>query len=92
VEQFKDKVVELNENPNFVNTISKERERVLMHNTAMELKYESGVADGLSQGEQQAKLEIAKKMIAMGLTEKQIINATELSEEEVQKLRKETEN
>ncbi len=37
VKEYKTKICALNNNPDFVNTISKEREKILMHNTALEL-------------------------------------------------------
>ena len=91
VEQYQKKVSELNHNPNFINTITKERERVLMHNTALELAYENGEATGInigiSQGEKQKQLEIAKNLITIGLSDKQISDATGLSVQEIEKLK-----
>ena len=45
-----------------------------------------GKAEGLSEGEAKKSLEIAKKMLVMGLSTEQIAQATGLSEEEVIKL------
>jgi len=45
----------------------------------------------IKHGMQQKALEIAKKMISMGLSDEQITTATGLSEEKVAELRKEQE-
>ena len=47
---------------------------------------DEGISIGLSQGAQQAKLETAKKFLAMGLSVEQIANGTGLSIEEIEKL------
>ncbi len=46
-----------------------------------------GREEGLAEGEAKKSLEIAKKMLEMGLSVEQITEATGLSEEEVLKLR-----
>ena len=46
-----------------------------------------GKAEGLSEGEAKKSLEIAKKMLGMGLSTEQIAQATGLSEEEFIKLK-----
>ena len=43
---------------------------------------------GLEQGLENAKLESAKRALAMGLTIDQIANITQLSHEEIEKLQK----
>ena len=45
-----------------------------------------GISIGLSQGAQQAKLETAKKFLAMGLSVEQVADGTGLSPEEIEKL------
>jgi hypothetical protein len=45
-----------------------------------------GMNEGLQQGVQQGKLEIAKNLKEMGISLEQIINATGLSKEEIEKL------
>ena len=45
-----------------------------------------GISIGLSQGAQQAKLETAKKFLAMGLSVEQVATGTGLSPEEIEKL------
>ena len=48
-----------------------------------------GREEGLAEGEAKKSLEIAKKMLEMGLSVEQITEATGLSEEEVLKLKSE---
>ena len=45
--------------------------------------YKEGVSDGISQGEHQAKIETAKKFLAMGISIEQVAQGTGLSVEEV---------
>ena len=45
-----------------------------------------GISIGLSQGAQQAKLETAKKLLSIGLSQDQIASVTGLSIEEIEKL------
>ena len=45
--------------------------------------------EGLAEGKTEERLEIAKKMLEMGLSVEQITEATGLSEEEVLKLKSE---
>ena len=47
---------------------------------------ERGISIGLSQGAQQAKLETARKFLAMGLSIEQVADGTGLSPEEIEKL------
>ena len=50
---------------------------------------EEGLAEGKEEGKTEERLEIAKKMLEMGLSVEQITEATCLSEEEVLKLKSE---
>ena len=45
-----------------------------------------GISIGLSQGAQQAKLETARKFLAMGFSIEQVADGTGLSVEEIEKL------
>ena len=55
--------------------------------TATKKALADGIAKGLSEGEAKKSLEIAKKMLVMGLSTEQIAQATGLSEEEIIKLK-----
>jgi predicted transposase/invertase (TIGR01784 family) len=45
-----------------------------------------GISIGLSRGEKKAKLETAKNLLSIGLSQEQIASATGLSVEEIEKL------
>ena len=55
--------------------------------TATKKALADGIAKGLSGGEAKKSLEIAKKMLVMGLSTEQIAQATGLSEEEIIRLK-----
>ena len=55
--------------------------------TATKKALADGIAKGLSEGEAKKSLEIAKKMLVMGLSTEQIAQATGLSEEEIIRLK-----
>ena len=48
---------------------------------------EEGLKQGKEEGLKEAKIEIAKKLINMNLTNEQICNLTELSNEQIEKIR-----
>lgn len=88
VEEYKNKVCDLNDSPNFINTIGKERERELVHNTALELAKEEGIERGIEQGEYKKQIEMAKTMLELNkLSIEDISKITELSIEELEELR-----
>ena len=47
---------------------------------------ERGISIGLSRGEKKAKLETAKNLLSIGLSQEQIASVTGLSIEEIEKL------
>ena len=53
---------------------------------AFENGFSAGEERGISMGVQQAKLETAKKFLAMGLSVEQVADGTGLSPEEIEKL------
>ncbi|SHK48195.1 Rpn family recombination-promoting nuclease/putative transposase [Tepidibacter formicigenes] len=56
----------------------------------MENAMEKGIKKGKKIGEEKAKIDIAKKLILMDMDTEQILNATGLSKEDIDKLYKET--
>ena len=56
------------------------------YDTDIAVQRRESFEDGLSQGEKKAKLETAKKFLAMGLSVKQVADGTGLSVEEIEKL------
>ena len=60
--------------------------------TALEKGREEGMAKGLEKGREEGmekeKISTASRLLSMGLSEEQVSTATELPQEEIQKLRK----
>ena len=60
--------------------------------TALEKGREEGMAKGLEKGREEGmekeKVSTARRLLSMGLSEEQVSTATELPQEEIQKLRK----
>ena len=60
--------------------------------TALEKGREEGMAKGLEKGREEGmekeKISTARRLLSMGLSEEQVSTATELPQEEIQKLRK----
>ena len=56
------------------------------YDTDIAVQRKEAFDDGLSQGRNEAKLETAKKFLAMGLSVEQVADGTGLSVEEIEKL------
>lgn len=82
LEEYRDKVCNLNRNLNFVNTIGKEKEREYMFNTAVDLAREEGIEQGILE----TRLENAKSLIANGIDKNVVIKSLNLTEDEIKKL------
>lgn len=82
LEEYRDKVCNLNRNLNFVNTIGKEKEREYMFNTAVDLAREEGIEQGILKN----RLENAKSLIANGIDKNVVIKSLNLTEDEIKKL------
>jgi len=86
VAEFKSKIFKLNESEKFQREMTKEEEQALIVNTGKELAFEEGEASGISKGEKQKQLEIAKNLFSLNISKEQIEMATGLSSEEIEKL------
>ena len=71
----------------------KERERyeerewaIMRYNVEMKSNFEAGQKDGIEIGEKKEKLAVAKKMKEINIPIEQIMQVTELSKEEIEKL------
>ena len=58
----------------------------------MEKGMEKGIEKGIEVGAKQGKIEVAKRLIKMGLSMEQIVDATGLPKKEIQKIAKEIGN
>lgn len=82
VEEFAKDVTKLNENFQFINPISKERQKEILANTREDIAFHHGV--------QQEKVQLAKNMLSLGTnTIEQIATITGLSIKEINDLKKE---
>ena len=87
VNEFRNKIFELNENEGFINDFTKEQEAMLMHNTAKKIAYKEGESFGMEEGERKSRLEIAKNLITLKIPEEQIVIATGLTLKELESLK-----
>ena len=67
MEKYKEKIEKLNEDPEFIEVVSKEKDAEMVHNTLIKEGYEQGLEQGMSQGLEQGsvneKYEIAKNLL-----------------------------
>ena len=85
VEAYEDKVTDLNNQETFRSFMSYEEDQELIQNTEKAMAYE----DGISQGIEQEKLEIAKNMLAKKMDISIVSELTGLDTNTLQKLSKE---
>ena len=96
MEKYKEKIEKLNEDPEFIEVVSKEKDAEMVHNTLIKEGYEQGIEDGISQGMSQGleqgissrNIEIAKNLLDNNVSIDVIIKSTGLSKEEVEELSK----
>ena len=83
VEEYMEKMERLNQNPMFINWITKEKDEEMIKNTQLRRAKEDGISEGISQGISQGidagKKEVAKSMIKEGLELETISKLTGLS-------------
>ena len=81
---------ELSSDGEYVRLFDKEENyKELIRNTELAEAREESKLEGIELGSKETKIDIAKNLIKMGLTNEQIIEATGLSIEKINKLRKE---
>ena len=85
VEAYEDKVTDLNNQETFRSFMSYEEDQELIQNTEKAMAYE----DGISQGIEQNKLEIAKNMLAKKMDISTVSELTGLDADTLEKLSKE---
>ena len=90
MEKYKKKIEKLNEDPEFIEVVSKEKDAEMVHNTLIKEGYEQGIEVGMSQGLEQGKssrnIEIAKNMLNKGMDISVISECTGLSKEKIKEL------
>ena len=96
MEKYKEKIEKLNEDPEFIEVVSKEKDAEMVHNTLIKEGYEQGIEDGISQGISQGleqgissrNIEIAKNLLDKGIDISTISECTSLSKEKIEELSK----
>ena len=87
---YMEKIERLNQNPMFINWITKEKDEEMIKNTQLRRAKEDGISQGITQGIHQGmdagKKEVAKSMLEDGMDIEKISKLTGLSIKEIQKL------
>ena len=90
VKDYMEKIEKLNEDPIFINWITKEKDEQMIKNTQLYRATQEGINIGMSQGINQGmkkeKLEIAKNLLEQNVDIDVIMSATGLTKEEIEKL------
>ena len=89
MDQFQEKVIELNHNDEFTSWLTREEDIKKVHATEMKIAKESGIAAGKEEGIQENKIEIAKKMLQENIETSTISKVTGLTLEEIDALKNE---
>ena len=88
MEKYKDELLELNSDEEFVSKYTREEEFEIMKNTAIDIAREEGIEQGIQEGTKQNSLEIAKELLALDtISIEQISKITKLSLNEIKKLK-----
>ena len=88
VKEYEDKVTDLNNQETFRSFMTYEEDQELIQNTEKAMVYEEGTKNGVSQGIEQEKLEIAKNMLKEKLDIATISRMTGLDADTLEKLSK----
>ena len=86
VKEYMEKIEKLNEDPIFINWITKEKDEQMIKNTQLYRATQEGINIGINQGLQKRNMEIAKSMLHENMNLELIHKITGLSEEEIEKL------
>ena len=90
VREYMEKIEKLNNDPMFINWITKEKDEQMIKNTqlynATQEGINIGISQGINQGLQKRNIEIAKSMLKKNMDIEDIIDITGLSKEEIKKL------
>lgn len=86
VKEYMEKMERLNQNPMFINWITKEKDEEMIRNTQLFKAEEKGINKGITKGREQANLEIAQKMIQKNIPMEQICEITGLDKKEIKNL------
>ena len=89
-EKLVNRAKELSSDDGYIRLFDKEENyKELIRNTELAEAHENGKLEGMKLGSKEAKIDVAKNLIKIGLTNEQIVEVTKISIEEIDKLRKE---
>ena len=89
-EKLVNRAKELSSDDGYIRLFDKEENyKELIRNTELAKAREEGKLEGMKLGSKEAKIDDAKNLIKIGLTNEQIVEVTKISIEEIDKLRKE---
>ena len=96
VKEYMEKIEKLNNDPMFINWITKEKDEQMIKNTQLynatqegiNIGISQGMKQGINQGMKQEKIEIAKNLLEQNVDISIIMSATGLTKEEIEKLQK----
>ena len=88
VKEYMEKIEKLNNDPMFINWITKEKDEQMIKNTQLYNATQEGINIGISQGLQKRNIEIAKTLLKKNMDIEDIIDITGLTKEEIEKLQK----
>ena len=88
VMKFMNGVKKVNENPEFFSYMTKEEDEEKCHNTELKEAINTGIDIGKNEGKIEEKMVVAKIMLKKHIPIKDIIEITELTNEEIEKLQK----
>ena len=87
---YMDKIERLNQNPMFINWITKEKDEEMIKNTQLRRAKEDGISQGISQGIHQGmdagKKELINTMLNNGIKIEKISKMTNIKIEEINKI------
>ena len=79
-----EKIEKLNEDPIFINWITKEKDEQMIKNTQLYRATQEGINIGISQEIKKEKFEIAKTLLNKNMSIEDIIDITGLTKEEIE--------
>ena len=100
VKEYMEKIEKLNNDPMFINWITKEKDEQMIKNTQLynatqeginigiNQGISQGIKQGINQGMKQEKIEMAKNLLEQNVDISIIMSATGLTKEEIEKLKK----
>ncbi len=87
VKKYMEELVKVNEDADFLNFISVEKDNMMIENSIRDEGIRKGLKQGLEQGTEQSKNEIAKNMLKENMDISLISKLTGLSNEQINKLK-----